>query len=547
MNAADREELTRWLRGRIRDHDLIGWARELLVELCSIDTSLGPDTDRLRNAEKRCFDLIGSACRPYLTSSTSVSHLPIDASRIVQDVDYTTPYYVGDLKHEPTRVYEERTNLLLNGGSEGAGRPWLMNAHIDTVPPHFSPSMPSEGVVAARGAADDKGGVVTAALVLRLLDEWHEIDQTSALPPVQVLVSIDEEMGGNGTLAALTDVNVEGRTVVVIEPTSLRPYPANRGATWFEVDVEAGSDAGRKCLPWAFRNVTLALFRAGRQLREDSSHPLFSERDVAFCLGVMGPFGSHPSSACDNLELRWGLPRVRSELDLTDLEEHLIDHLKKAVDRRGVFHRSKDPEIDISSTNATELRLVVHAIPGHMGSHERDSDAIVKLAELLGPMEDAGLGAPRWPDEGVHLEGGQGFLPDRSLAEVQDTLRAAFRDSLERTRDEYGLASADIKGEISFDKLHNAAYSSSPDAIGGPALAEAVSRMTEEEAPELSGWKASCDGRLFARRSEDVVTFGPGHLEDAHGPSEEVELRDVGIAAAALVLAITSAADEDRA
>lgn len=511
-----------WLRERVRDGDIRAWARGLLVELCEIDTSLTEDLDRLRIAEQQSFEVIVAACNPHLPAGASIRRLPVDPS-IAQDRSYTIPYYAGDLAMDPVAVYANRANLLIDfvPGRDEAG--WLVNGHIDTVPPHIPPTT-STSHVSGRGSADDKGGVVTALLVARLVSEWTR--QTGAeSPSLRLLVSIDEEMGGNGSLAAVDKLPLEAGHTIVIEPSDLQPYSANRGATWFAADLKAPSQT----LPGVFREVVLALTATAHHLRLQSHHPLFSAADVSFCLGILDEFGVHPSSACPRIDLVWPLPD--RAFDPRELAASLAQRLAGDL---SLMHSANDPEVAVRDGR---LEVTVHALSGHMGSHDRDTDAIAKAAAVVDVAERHGLGLPTWKQSAMHLEGGQGFLPDRALDEIQSLISTSFRSGLNRAQQRYGV---EVTGSISFDKLHNDAFASSDDAVGGPLLAAAIGRLQDSASPQLRGWKASCDARLFASRCDDVVTFGPGRLEVAHGPNETVALDHIASAAAAITLAVCS-------
>ena len=174
-----------------------------------------------------------------------------------------------------------------------------------------------------------------------------------------------------------------------------------------------------------------------------------------------------------------------------------------------------------------------------MGSRERDSDAILKLAEVASGLAKVGASGLRLPLEpkGMDLEGGQGFLPTHSLEDVKARLAAAFEHGVSRWREIFGISDVEATAWIHFDKLHNEAYNSNEQAIGTRALADASALLTDVR-PSITGWQVSCDARIFARQSGDVTTFGAGSLDLAHGPREVVTMDDIMTAAAMLTMAI---------
>lgn len=535
-------ELVTWLNERRQDSELRDWAGDLLWALCKEDTSLGDDLERLRRNEQRCFELLHDAMREDLSAGAEQAGLPVPGE-IAEDPYFTQPYYAGELAGDVEAVYRGRHNWWLDPQPGKPGDYWLLNAHVDTVPPHIPPSRPSPERMNGRGTADDKNGLVAMALVQKLLHQWHQQHGERPAWPVRYLVSIDEEMGGNGTLGAVRQLDLAQAHIVVAEPSSLLPYPANRGAVWFAARLATGHPALQQRRYGVFAFVAQALMAAGQALREESEHPMFNaHKDAQTCFGMLGPFGLHPSSACDEVTLRWALPGSGAETeDLERAEQVIQSTMASAILEGCLSHDTRDPEIQLVEVQGRcFIEATISAIGGHMGSHERDSDALAKASGIILAMMDAGWGEPEWPQgyDEIVLEGGQGFLPDRSLADLQQRMRSAFKDGVARAALHYGVDESAIDGDITFDKLHNAAFCSAEDAPGGHRLRSALASLNGGEAPGLKGWKASCDARIFARHCPDVTTFGPGALEVAHSNREGIELQDILDMAATVVHAV---------
>ena len=539
-------ELVTWLNERRQDTDLREWVADLLLRLCEVDTSLGRDLDRLRSGEQTCFGILTEAMESYLGADAEAVGLGVPAS-IADDPYYTSPYYAGDCSDDAEAVYRDRYNWLIDPAPEAGMKQdyWLLNAHVDTVPPHIPPTRVSEERIAGRGSADDKNGLVAMALVQRLLSEWRDATGESPEWPVRYLVSIDEEMGGNGTLGAVTHMDLARSHIVVAEPSSLLPFPANRGAVWFAASLRLKNDKHRDCLYGLYGIIAESLMEAGRALRAESEHPMFNaSKDAQTCFGMLGPFGQHPSSACSEVSLEWPMSDDKADA----LEQHLKQAqavvrqgMEAAVDAGQLVHDVRDPEVTLVQTGGEpSIAVRVYAKGGHMGSHERDSDALAKSAILIRAMEAAGFGCPRWPDDaqGFTLEGGQGFLPDRPLSDLQARMTEAFEVGVNRACEAYAIPPEELDCRITFDKLHNAAFCSANDAPGGQRLGEAIASLNGTGMPQLKGWKASCDARIFARQCPDVTTFGPGALEVAHSPDEVIDLQDILDMAAFFVHAV---------
>jgi acetylornithine deacetylase len=113
------------------------------------------------------------------------------------------------------------------------------------------------------------------------------------------------------------------------------------------------------------------------------------------------------------------------------------------------------------------------------------------------------------PDEAV-LEGGVGFLPNKSLAEVeQDLHRAILGGDDPWLKEHYTLR---------FARLRNDAYGMSPDH----PLPQTLLQCCKDSgvASDIFGWNVSCDARLYAKPGGmPVVIFGPGlsFLADRRG------------------------------
>jgi acetylornithine deacetylase len=139
----------------------------------------------------------------------------------------------------PGHDYRDRWNLVARFPG-GGGPSILFDGHVDTMPPgdlarwSFDPLRPEivEGRLRGLGACDMKGGLMASVQAVRLLREAG-LDRPG---DVTILSVVDEEGGGNGTLAALLRGH-RADAAVVCEPNSCALTRAHMGFLFFRVEV----------------------------------------------------------------------------------------------------------------------------------------------------------------------------------------------------------------------------------------------------------------------------------------------------------------------
>jgi acetylornithine deacetylase len=144
-------------------------------------------------------------------------------------------------------------------------------------------------------------------------------------------------------------------------------------------------------------------------------------------------------------------------------------------------------------------------------------------------MISAGNWPSMVPDE-CTMEGGVGFLPNKSKSQIEHELEQAIL----RTDDEW------LRGhyKLTFDKLRNDAYESDPNHPLVVGLYETAVECGLDS--EIFGWNVSCDARLYAKLGGmTTMVYGPGTIADAHAAGEKVEWRQVTDGAAALALTLS--------
>ena len=125
------------------------------------------------------------------------------------------------------------------------------------------------------------------------------------------------------------------------------------------------------------------------------------------------------------------------------------------------------------------------------------------------------------------------------MVDLQHRLREAVRRALRRYSRCTGREVTDDVLQMNFDMLHNEAYSSLVDCPAMKAF-ECAYRQLDLPLGKLIAFRASSDGRIFANSGHNTVTFGPGHLADAHSDREKLDIAQAqrGLA----ILALTSLA-----
>ncbi len=225
--------------------------------------------------------------------------------------------------------YREKHNVLLTIG-KGNGKSLILNAHSDVVPGKeweraFSPVCVKNRIY-GRGAVDCKGqiAVIYAILLAMKALGWEPKGK------IFVEIVVEEEIGGNGTLALVRE-GPRADSVIVLEASDGRIYAANRGALWFKIEVKGKSThMGRK---WEGVSaiekgieIIKALMEYEKRLLAESKHPLFDsyKNPVQVNVGkIQG--GEWPASVPDYLVLEGGIgflpnkniPLIKKEIKAT--------------------------------------------------------------------------------------------------------------------------------------------------------------------------------------------------------------------------------------
>lgn len=532
---------------------------KLLVELCRIDTTPNPDVAVMRKAEDGCFRVLERELAGMNFEGARTERRPMNPA-IQEHRNYSLLHFTKTAEHpaglSAEETYRDRANLLyIVPGSDAAprGQSVAVNAHIDVVAPFFAPKRKG-GIVTGRGACDDKGPVVAIIAALKVLSELMPRAGLKWNRNVVGMFVIEEETGGNGSLSLAIDRDLRKLydSIVVNECASLQIYPANRGAVWYKAVLRTPADVSPFEMS-AFIHEEME--KEGIAIRAESRHPLFPQRPVQTCHGIIGPFGEHPSRICGRTRFTVQLgkkPDEKTEWLVRDcLDAGLAAYVglygdKTQVDDPATGKRMVARHYDFKQ-QGNGFVVEVHGATGHMGSIRERDGAITKAAHLIrslvfsrAKIEAMAGGAMTLLLDGkpsgdtLVLEGGQGFTPTHHIDDVMNRMRAAAVRGAEAYLRRIGRAG---RGEdvvtVTYEKLHNVAFDGDPDS---PSMRHAITAAKAcgfwKDEP-VRGWTVSCDSRLFAMEypGMDVLTFGPGELAVAHSDSEYIRLDDVRQAA----------------
>jgi len=213
-----------------------------------------------------------------------------------------------------------------------------------------------------------------------------------------------------------------------------------------------------------------------------------------------------------------------------------------------------------ANRGALWFQATTYGTPMHMGRRHEAQNAIEKMVEVIQRMlayekrliaESVNyplferyeapvqlclgiIRAEGWPSMVAgecYLEGGVGFLPNKSMQQVKQELW----DAIMETDDEWLKTHFDIQ----YNKLHNDSYEIPGDHPLPVTFNEAVKQF--HPGSEIFGWNVSCDARLYNRLAGlPTVVFGAADIKQAHSAGECVSLQELLTGAKGLALGIVN-------
>ncbi len=171
--------------------------------------------------------------------------------------------------YNPNHQYEGRPNLIAIHRGSGDGKSILLNGHIDTVPLDdlekwtYPPlgGKRRDGKIYGRGACDMKAGLAAMILAVKYMNDLG----MSHRGDIILESVVDEEGGGNGTLACVAE-GYRTDAAIVTEPTNLEIYCASRGVYLLELEVTG--KPSHACFKWQGVNAVEKGMEIASGLRE---------------------------------------------------------------------------------------------------------------------------------------------------------------------------------------------------------------------------------------------------------------------------------------
>ncbi len=169
----------------------------------------------------------------------------------------------------PGHDYSGRPNLVGILKGAGSGKSIILNGHIDTVPLDSLEKWryhPLSGEIAdnrfyGRGACDMKAGLAAMILAVKYLRDSGSVMKGDVI----VESVVDEEGGGNGTLACVAE-GYKADAAIVTEPTGLEIYCASRGV--FLLEIEVPGKPSHACFKWRGVNAIEKSMKIAQALGE---------------------------------------------------------------------------------------------------------------------------------------------------------------------------------------------------------------------------------------------------------------------------------------
>jgi len=248
---------------------------------------------------------------------------------------------LDELKKHPGYVpvekdYKDRPNVVGIYEGSGGAKSLLFNGHVDVIPTGPTDAWKSDpwgglvedGKVFGRGASDMKSGLAAYSMAMQAIIRTG----IKLKGDVVLEYTVDEELSGNGTLAAIirgykADAGISGET------SSLAVQPASIGRIWFDIHVK-GKPAGvqRK---WEGVNAIEKGYKIVQAVSDFEEirmshvrHPLYPNiNETIPCLVGVFNAGSYPSALADTCLLQGSMATVPGE-DSDLVKQRFVEHIR---------------------------------------------------------------------------------------------------------------------------------------------------------------------------------------------------------------------------
>lgn len=321
---------------------------------------------------------------------------------LLQEWGFTTHLFEpdnGKIKSYPNynagHQYERRPNLVATLSGKGNGRSLILNGHVDTVPVGdlgkwtYNPwsGFIADGKMYGRGTTDMKAGVAAMILAVRFLQEAGiTLDGDVIIQSV-----VDEEGGGNGTLACVAE-GYRADAAIVTEPTRLQVQPVGRGVLLLKVKVTGKTS--HACYKWEGVNAIEKAAKIMQGLNELEHHWLAKRKHPLL-----------PSPTINIGEINGGIaaPIVAGECTMKFDIKYLPIEIDQNGEERNVESESVKQEVEACLARVCagdewlrehppELDWYVHVMPFHLEPKHELIECICSVTnQLLGWSKVSGL------------------------------------------------------------------------------------------------------------------------------------------------------------
>ena len=348
----------------------------------------------------------------------SVSREPVTEEIIQRGL---SEFSEGNPGHNYTDYKRDNLAGLFKGGK---GRSLIFNGHVDTMPAgemslwETDPWTPTEknGKIYGLGSADMKGGLMASVMAVKLLQ-----DAGIELPgDVTILSVVDEEGGGNGSLAAML-AGHRADAAVVCEHTADSLIVAHMGFIFFQVDVSGVAlHSGRK---WDGVNAidkAVLLMQALKDLENKwllkYKHPLLPPPNLNVGVISGGSAGSTVPDLCTFKLCLHYQPNVQTyDSVVKEVTEALLlrsrgdEWLKDNPPRISVYQAGgafeMDPEHEFVKTAGRSFEEAFGFAPQVVGSPAGcDARLLRNIGQMPVFISGPGLGQGHRPNEYVEID-----------------------------------------------------------------------------------------------------------------------------------------------
>lgn len=221
---------------------------------------------------------------------------------------------IGEVKHSPYVLLRHPAPQLF----------WF--GHVDVVPAEerqFSVHIQGD-IARGRGVKDMKGAV------LAFLIAYRELCESGSVPPVSVLITTDEEVGG-ATPAELLQTEILGKIPVAFTPDNGETdgiVTDMKGAAW--IRLRAFGKGGHGSLPWNSRNPVTLLAETIVMLQEKFPVPSPDEWVMTVTptqLSGSGAINTIPDTADAVIDVRFPAEAGGQDDVLALIQNHLPENV----------------------------------------------------------------------------------------------------------------------------------------------------------------------------------------------------------------------------